>query len=67
MVRNISALGNGDFNEVIKPEQRRRKLILGQFTWISVCLHTSLLCYIRALLAGVVSLAYRDSFRFLFT
>jgi hypothetical protein len=33
MVRNISALGNGGFlNEVMKPEQRRRKLILGQFT-----------------------------------
>jgi hypothetical protein len=59
----------GISNEVIRParEQRRRKLTRGQLTRISVCIHASQRCYIRALLAGVFCLAHRDSFRFLLT
>jgi hypothetical protein len=54
-------------NKVVKPERGERELILSQFTRICVRIHTSRLCYIRDVLAGVSSSAHRDSFSFLCT
>jgi hypothetical protein len=67
MVRVLPPPTTDNSNEVMRPEPRRRKRILGQLTRIYVCIRTPRLCYIRALLAGVFSLTHRDSFRSLFT
>jgi hypothetical protein len=67
LVRVLPLPTTENSSKVMRPEPRRRKRILGQFTRISVCIRTSRLCYSRALLAGVFSLAHRDSVRSLFT